>query len=355
MRTSPDIPTQQPAADTPQRPDDALAARRLVLGRLSCAAVHAAVVLGIPAALRDDPAAAPELAARLGADLAALGRLLDALVALGVVDRGSGDRYGLTGVGRSLLADAPGTAAPTALLAGGEIGRAWDGLAHAVRTGTSAFVANTGTDVFGYLATDPATQATFYRSQAADLELNLDRLDRVDFARYPTIVDVGGGDGALLAHLLERHPAGRGVLLDAPNAAAAAGERFSAAGLGARTIVVAGDFFAAVPPGGDLYLLRDVLHDWSDDRCRDLLGVCRRDMPSTATLLVIDRVARRGVGDDLLIHLMDLYMLSVLGGGRERTAAELDELLTSAGFRIRDRYELGNATAVEATAAGRDG
>lgn len=340
----------------PPSPDDALAARRLVLGRLASAAVRAAVVLGVPGALRDAPAAAPELADRLGADAGALRRLLDALVALGVVDPRPPARYELTGIGRSLLEDAFGTAAPSALLAGGEIGRAWDALVHAVRTGTSAFVANTGADVFAHLSSDPAAEAVFYRSQAADLQLTLERLGGVDFARYTTIVDVGGGDGALLAHVLQRHPSARGVLLDTVTATAAARDRFAAAGLAGRTAVVAGDFFAALPRGGDLYLLRDVLHDWSDERCADLLEVCRRDMPPTATLLVIERSARRdgsGRSDgDTVTHLMDLYMLSVLGGGRERTAAELDDLLGAAGFQVGRRHGLGLATALEARPAG---
>lgn len=348
MPAAPDTPI-------PPSPDDALAARRLILGRLASAAVHAAVVLGIPGEIRDAPTAAPELADRLGVDAGALRRLLDALVALGVVDRRPLGRYGLTGIGRSLLEDAFGTAAPSALLAGSEIGRAWDGLVHAVRTGTSAFVANTGTNVFAHLSSAPAVEAVFYRSQAADLQLTLERLNGVDFARFATIVDVGGGDGALLAQILRRYPSARGVLVDTATAAAAARDRFAAPEFAGRIAVVAGDFFAALPRGGDLYLLRDVLHDWSDERCVDLLEVCRRDMPPTATLLVIERsVQRDGSGrsdGDTVNHLMDLYMLSVLGGGRERTAAELDELLGAAGFRVSRRHGLGLATAIEARPA----
>lgn len=160
----------------------------------------------------------------------------------------------------------------------------------------------------------------------------------------------------MLAHVLARCPAGRGVLLDTPAAVAVAVERFAAMGLGARTTAVAGDFFDAVPGEGDLYVLRDVLHDWSDERCRDLLAVCKRDMPKTATLLVVDRTVERADhskdsadGNDVLTHLMDLYMLSVLGGGgRERTVAELDKLLTGVGFQIRERHALPHGTAVEA-------
>ncbi|WP_060633918.1 methyltransferase [Pseudonocardia sp. EC080610-09] len=343
----------------PPGPSEALAARQLVLGRLTSAAMHAAVALGVPEALRDSPATTQELAGTLGADGPALLRLLDALVALGVADRHPERRYGLTGLGRALLADAYGSAAPTALLAGGEIGKAWDGLLHSVRTGKPAFVTQTGIDVFSYLAADPTTAATFYSSQAADLQLTLSWLDRFNFAKYTTIVDVGGGDGALLAHVLDRCAAARGILIDTPTTVAAAHERFASTGLSDRTTTVTGDFFRAVPSEGDLYVLRDVLHDWPDERCRDLLAVCKRDMPKTATLLVIDRTIdptnqSKDCMDEaeVLSHLMDLYMLSVLGGGRERTAAELDELLTGAGFRILERHDQGHATAVEAAPDG---
>lgn len=329
--------------------------RRMLLGRLVSSALGVAARLRLADLLADGPRTVDDLACLVGAAPGPLRQLVRALVAFGVfTEQSSGEArpsvFALTPLGQALRSDSPGTAWPSALLASGEIGQAWDALLETVRTGKPAFDWVFGVDFFTYLENQPELHRTFYASQASDLENTLAGFEELEFAAYRRIVDVGGGDGALLAHLLTASPNSHGVLLDHAGVVPAAAARMAEAGLSQRCEIVVGDFFSEVPAGGDLYLLRDVLHDWPDDRCVDLLRVCRAAMPDTAVLMVIERVSGDGPSassDGQLMALMDLYMLAVLGG-RERTYNEYRNLLRRGGFVPRSVHHLPmGATLIE--------
>jgi hypothetical protein len=157
-----------------------------------------------------------------------------------------------------------------------------------------------------------------------------------DFPETGTLVDIGGGRGQFLATLLKAHPGLQGILFDLPHLAEAAARLLEDAGLVSRCRVVVGDFFQAVPTGGDLYLLSRVIHDWDDERATAILANCGRAMPEGARLLLAERVLPpladgSAVSQDLF--LSDLNML-VRTGGRERTAGEYAQLLTASGLRL---------------------
>jgi hypothetical protein len=311
----------------PEHLANAAKVRSLLLGRLVTAAIGAAAQLRLPDLIAGGQGTVDQLAKATSTDPPGLYRLLRALTEIGVVEEQSPGTFGLTGLGHALRDDVPGTARPSALLASGEMGQAWDCLLYSVRTGRPAFENVFGTDLFGYLAERPERREVFYASQAADLEATLAGLASVDLGGYQTIVDVAGGDGALLAALLARHPQGRGILLEQESVVPAARQRMTETGLADRCEVVSGDMFTAVPGEGDLYLMRDILHDWPDERCVELLSVCRAAMPAGAMLMVIERVA--GEPADQRTALMDLYMLSVLTG-QERTVGQYRGLLDRA-------------------------
>lgn len=343
-----------PVPENPWAPNlvaGAVQLRRMLLGRLVSSALGVAARLRLPDLLADGPRTVDDLACIAGAAPGPLRQLMRALVAFGVfTEHSSGGAtpsvFALTPLGQALRTDLPGTAWPSALLASGEIGQAWDALLEVVLTGKPAFDRVFGVDFFTYLENRPELRRVFYASQASDLENTLAGLEELEFAGYRRIVDVGGGDGALLAHLLTTSPNSHGVLLDHAGIVPAAAERMAEAGLSQRCEIVAGDFFSEVPPDGDLYLLRDVLHDWPDDRCVDLLRVCRRAMPDTAVLMVIERASGDGPSagmDGQLMALMDLYMLAVLGG-RERTCEEYRNLLRQGGFVPRSVHCLPTGT-----------
>ncbi len=335
--------------------DHAVKMRMLILGRLASSAVSAAATLRIPDLLSDRSLTVEELSRRTDIRPLPLRRLLNALVAFDVLDEERDGAFALTPFGATLRSDVPGSAWASAMLADGEIGRSWDGLLETLGTDRPAFDQIFGTDFFTYLSRHPELRSIFYASQAADIEVTLEQLKTLGFTGHPTIVDVGGGDGTLLAHLLTAAPASRGVLLDRPAVVEKARERMKAAGIDDRCELVAGDFFADVPKGGDLYVMRDVLHDWTDELCLDLLTVCRRAMPAHATLAIIERMADeqapRGPLAQML-GLMDLYMMSVVNG-RERTVEEFVRLLSAGGFEVRARHRLSSGAAViEAGPAG---
>jgi hypothetical protein len=161
------------------------------------------------------------------------------------------------------------------------------------------------------------------------------------WARFETIVDVGGADGALLAAILPAAPAARGVVFDLPRLRAAAEARIAAAGLAGRWAFVGGDFFTDELPGGDAYLLKHVLHDWDDERAVAILRAVRRAAPAHARLLAIERLLPAGDAPALETAMLDIGML-VVAGGRERTAAEYAALYARAGFRLTRVVDTGS-------------
>jgi hypothetical protein len=145
------------------------------------------------------------------------------------------------------------------------------------------------------------------------------------------VCDVGGGRGTLLSELLIRHPHLRGVLCDGAGVLASAGPLLRARGVADRVELVAGSFFGAVPRGADLYVLKNVLHDWDDARCARILGVVRAAMEPGQRVLVVESLLERNQVD--LTAFVDVHMMTVCDEGRERSRAELEQLLTAAGFR----------------------
>ncbi|GLW65157.1 methyltransferase [Actinomadura rubrobrunea] len=345
--TAPDTSVRQ--AGDRQAPAPQILIRHMIFGRLLSQAVCAAAELGLPELLAGGRRTAAQLAAACGAEPQRLRRLLRALAAHGVFAAHPDGTFGPTPLSDALRADAHGSALPTALLAREAVGAAWDGLLGTVRGGRPAFDAVHGRPFFDSLADEPHLRELFDRSQAHDLELEIDQiLAAIDLSGRRVLVDVGGGDGAMLVRLLSAAPSARGVLLDTAEAAERARPRIAAAGLDGRCSVVAGDFFASVPAGGDLYLLRQILHDWDDARCVELLRVCRAAMGPHARLMIIEREAGpSGPADSntRFAALMDLYMMSVLDGA-ERSVQEFQALLDQAGFTVAAVHRLECAVIV---------
>jgi hypothetical protein len=153
-----------------------------------------------------------------------------------------------------------------------------------------------------------------------------------------TVVDVGGGKGTFLAAILHARPALRGVLLDLARTVDAATEYLTADGVAERCQIVAGDFFKAVPPGGDAYLLASVIHNWDDGEAADILRTVRAAIPERGRLLLVEVVLpdddRPHPGKDLDVRMLTMH------GGKERSLSEYSELLGRAGFRLDRVTEL---------------
>jgi hypothetical protein len=300
-------------------------------------AVYAAARLGIAEALAEGPRTAAELAPAVGAHADSLRRLLRALAALGVCDEREPGSFALTPLGRHLRADDPASVRSMALHWGGSMWPIWGTLLHSVKTGVSPRGLVTRKASFDSLAQSTAAQAVFDEAMTEMSRLVAGGVVRAhDFSGVARVVDVGGGHGELIGAVLEAHPAMRGALLDLPHVLDGARPRLAALGVAGRCDLVPGSFFDAVPGGGDVYMLKSVLHDWDDDRAREIAAHCRRAMPGHARLLVVERVLPERMGPsaaDRSMAASDLGMM-VAVAGRERTAAEFRALLGSAGFAV---------------------
>jgi hypothetical protein len=321
---------------TPELPPP-LALFRLLTGYYVSRAIHVAATLGIADLLADGPRPYEELARATDTHASSLNRLLRLLASAGVLTEEAGGAFALTPIGQCLRSGVPGSVRAGALLFGGRVQDAWSDLLYSVRTGEPIYPHRYGVDGFTYMAQHPEMAAVFDEAMADfTRQAAVAVTAAYDFSRFGTVVDVGGGNGVLLAGILAATPALRGVLFDQPHAVERARTMLAERGLAERCRVVGGDFFREVPPGGDAYLLKHVIHDWDDPRATTILGACRRAMRPEALLLVIEGIyparidqsdASRGAASN------DVNML-VSTGGRQRSETEFRDLYAAAGFRL---------------------
>jgi len=308
--------------------------RHLIFGFRVSQALYAAAELGIADLLAGGPRSADDLATASGAHAPSLYRVLRLLASEGVFTETDSGRFALTPMAEALRRDAPGSLHPMVLFNACEtMWKSWGHLVHAVRTGEPAFDHAHGVDLFEYFRRHPDEWAVFNQlmtNQTAPITRAVALA--YDFSPCGTIVDVGGGRGALALGLLEAYPHLRGVVFDQPAVAAGARRAIEAAGLADRCEAVGGDFFAAVPEGGDTYLAKFILHDWDDERCVAILRACRRAVPADGRLLVIELLIPPG-DERSYAKSQDVNMLVNLTG-RERTEAEYRTLYEAAGFAL---------------------
>lgn len=318
-----------------------VAALRMTMGHWVAQCVYAACELRIPDRVAEKPQTADELAAECDTDPHATLRLLRALVSLGVLTQTDDGRFEGTPLSEQFRQDVFGIGPYARYITGPEVNKAWGGFLESVRTGQTAFDDVFGVSLFDFLAEHPDRGQLFDRAMTANSQTMADQIvDAYDFSGLRTIVDVGGGQGLLLAAILRRHPSAKGILFDRPHVLEQAKEVLKEAAVADRCSVVGGDFFQTVPEGADCYLMKAIIHDWDDERSRIILSNCRKAMAPHGRVLVIDRVIPERLEPTFLDEratLMDLNML-VLTGGRERTEAEFKELFASAGLSLREIF-----------------
>lgn len=283
--------------------------------------------------LASGPRPIAELARDAGANEDSLYRLLRALSSVGLFVESAPRVFDVTPLGACLARDGAEVHA-LALMFGDEHRRSWSRLTEAVRTGQSAFEAAHGVDLFSYLDANAEADDWFRRAMADHAALNHGAVaDAFDFSAARHVVDVGGGDGAFLALILERHEHLRGTLLDRERIVRAARRRFTDSGVATRATATAGDFFEHIPPGGDVYVLSAVLHDVGDRDAIRILRNIARVIPAGASVLVAEIIVPKG-NDPSFGKLLDLNMMVTCPGGRERTLEEHRALLAAAGFDL---------------------
>jgi O-methyltransferase domain/Dimerisation domain len=298
----------------------------LIGGHRSTALIYVAAKLRLADLLARKPASSYELAEQLQVNANALHRILRGLVAVGLLREANGT-FALTAIGECLKTDVAGSLYEHAILTGEEYAPAWALLLCDLQSCGVPFEKIFGMNVWEHRTRNPELGRLFQQSLAEQTASLAHALLRIyNFSTAGVIVDIGGGTGKLLHRILERNPEAQGILFELPhvleNVANDSPNRFRAE---------SGDFFQRIPAGADIYLLKSVLHDWNDARCRQILECCREAMKQTSRLLVIERQNPQHAADDTATIMMDLHMMAVQGG-RERTHAEFDELARSCGL-----------------------
>jgi orsellinic acid C2-O-methyltransferase len=315
---------------------------KLVFGFFPAQVVQTLAHLGIPDALADGPASASDLAERTGTLPDPLGRLLRAAAGLDLVTIDQDGRFALTPGGHLLRRGTPGSVGNLAqLFCGDTVWRAWGELEWSVRTGQPSFEKITGRSAFEAMAADSELGPIFTEAMAEGSRMAAPGIVAgCDLSGIATLVDVGGGNGTVLAQFLTAHPDLRGILFDTASGvgdAASVLEPFAD-----RCEIVTGDFFAAVPPA-DAHVLKSVIHDWDDERSTAILTRVREAMPPHGVLFLVEPILIDDMGElaqQRWVLMSDINML-VCTGGRERTKAEFAALLDAAGLRLADVTAVG--------------
>jgi hypothetical protein len=312
---------------------------QMAMGHFVPRALALAAKLGLADLLKDGPRSASDLAAATQTHAPSLARLMRLLASAGVFAELPDGTFALTPLGQPLRADAPGSVRALVLVfAGVEAQDAWKDLENCIRTGEPSFRRTVpGTDPYALMAPSPELTALFDQAMATFAPWRAAAVAAaIDFSAFGKVVDVGGGNGALLIGILKAYPKLAGVVFDQPHAAARARQQIAAAGLADRCEVIAGSFFNEVPRGADGYLISNVLVDWDDERATAILRNCRAAVPRHGQVLILEELYPTSVdASDVCRHATAIDVLMLLcTGGRQRTEEEFRDLLAASGFRL---------------------
>ncbi|WP_157219050.1 methyltransferase [Flavisphingomonas formosensis] len=322
-------------ADTPPAETSA-ALMQLAGGLWISRAIWVAAHLRIADHIDTAPVSIEDLAAATATRPDPLGRLLTALATVGVFDRDTEGRVSHTPISRLLRSDHPATQrAFIESVFGHEHYEAWGAIEGTLRTGVTAFDLHYGKPVFDWFGEHPATAALFGEAMTSvTLATEEAVIAAHDFGAFTLAVDVGGSHGSLLRRLLAQAPEARGIVFDLPSTVAEGERMWQGTPEAARLSAMGGDFFQSVPAGGDLYLLKFILHDWTDQQSIAILRNIRAAMKPDGTVAIIEMVLPDDPATRHPGRFMDLNML-VMTGGRERSAKDYAALLHEAGLTLR--------------------
>jgi hypothetical protein len=296
--------------------------------------LYVAAKFDIASHLKEQPLSADEIAKKINADPANIHRILRALSSQGIFRQTRDGRFALNKMAKGLLNE-PGSLRFMILHHLGPVN--WNlmsNLEFAVRTGQDAFNDAYGEAIYAYLKNHPDENALFDKSMSNLSDLGLGPiLHAYDFSKFKMIADVGGGEGFLLFNILHQNSGCRGILFDTSRAVANAPQLALRYQVENRTQILTGDFFDSIPAHANLFMMKNIIHNWCDDACVELLKKVHQAMDPNGLLLIIEMVVPAGNAPSLA-KLLDIQMMATMSGGKERTAAEFHRLLERAGFCI---------------------
>jgi hypothetical protein len=335
--------TDRPApAPSPQQQ----AMMQLLFGKQLTYCLSGVARLGVADHMNAAPMSVEDIAAKTGAHAPSLYRVMRTLASVGVFKEGPPRQFALTQAGELLKSDVPGTVRYFAMMFGDEwTTRAYEHFAGCLRTGQDGISQAYGKNVFDLLGERPEQLATFQAAMTSGSSLAGEAVTAAyDFSFIKRLADVGGGHGLLLASILRRTPKLHGVLFDLPEVVGSVPkDRFS--GLEDRIAIEKGSFFERVPDGCDAYIMKHIIHDWSDEHCRMILQLMRDKLPKDGRVLLCEMVVTDEPGPTPA-KLLDIEMLVITVGGKERTEAEFAELFASSGLRLNRIVPTGRPLSV---------
>lgn len=306
---------------------------QLITGFWTSCCIYAAAKLNIADHLNDGPKAVSQLAEATHCDSKSLYRVLRALSSVGVFREKKEHQFELTALGATLQTDAPGSMKAMAIAQLGDHFNSWGNLVYSVKTGNTAFDNIEGMSIWKYYETHPDEGINFMKAMTGVTDaVIMNVLPFYDFSNFKTIVDVGGGNGALLTAVLKSAPQAKGIVFDEEYVVMETKQILAANGLKERCSVEAGSFFDFIPKTADAYLMKMILHDWNDEQCLTILNNCNSAMKPGSKLLVFETVIPEG-NDPHPGKFMDINMLAMTGG-RERTEKEFAELFDRSGLKL---------------------
>lgn len=306
---------------------------RIVLGAALSRAVCTIAELGIADHIESGkPQLVESLARATGTNERSLYRILRFLASHGVFEEKGNHQFDHTPLSHCLRSDAEGSFRAGARMLH-RLFPAWEGMHHAAITGEPAFNKIFGQPLFEYVGTHPDLAPIFDGGMTSiHGHETAAMLDAYDFSGIRVLADIGGGNGSLIGSLLKRYPELRGILFDLGHVVGRAQENLKAYGVDDRCSVLEGSFFEAIPAGADAYLFRHIIHDWTDEQSIQILSNCRKVIPDTGKLLIIEAVVPEG-NEPSLAKDFDMAMMA-FPGGVERTEEEYRFLLGKSGFKL---------------------
>jgi ubiquinone/menaquinone biosynthesis C-methylase UbiE len=309
-----------------------IAITQMIFGFVPAKAIHIAAKLNIAELIAaHGPMNSAQLAEKTGSHKESIYRLLRALCSNGIFAEDQTGNFGLTPLAECLQEDHPDSMKAMAISAGGLFYKAYTELPFAVQSGEPGWHKAIGMGPFEYLTKNPEEGKIFDRAMTNFHGGETQpMIDNYDFSVFDTVVDVGGGNGEVLSSVLKQNQDVKGVLFDMPEVVARAMENISNNGLRSRMEIVGGNFFESVP-SSDAYILRHIVHDWSDEDAVVILTNCRKAMKPNGKLLVVEAVIPKG-NDPHPFKWLDITMLMI--GGKERTKEQFEHIFHQAGLKI---------------------
>ena len=342
---------QQSSQSPASAPPEAIVTQ-VMLGCLGSQVLYVPAKLGIADLLVDGPKSVEELATATDTHAPSLYRVLRAAASLGVFTEQENRVFALNANAQTLRSNVPNSLRDIMIFMGEDWHwQVWGKTLYSVRTGKAAWAEMHGEDVFDYFKDRPEELEIFNRAMTSLSALATKAvIEAYDFSGINTLIDIAGGHGRLLSEILETNPSLRGVLFDLPHVIDGARENVAKTNASDRVEFVSGDFFVSVPAGGDAYIMKHIIHDWDDERALTILRNIKQAMNPHGRVLLVESVIAEGNAQDFG-KLMDIEML-VSPGGKERTAAEYEELFERAGFRMTRIVPTRSAySVIEAVAA----